>query len=386
MTEKLYYVDSHLAEFTACVTGCRMGEKGFLVSLDKTAFFPEGGGQAADTGYIGEARVLDVQEMDGDIWHLVSAPLPPGFHCPCRLDWEQRRRRMESHSGEHIVSGVAHRVFHVDNVGFHMGEDGVMTIDFNYELGVEALKEVERRANAVVRKDIEVKTWFPEEEELEHMDYRSKREIKENVRIVEIEGCDQCACCAPHVKRTGEVGLIKILDSQRHRGGTRITLVCGEYAYEDYCRKQESVTEVSRLLSAKRDEIAPAVERVLKENQLSRERCDRLSMAIVQLRCEAVENTTGNACVFDSVLDDIAQRELANRLMEKCGGIAAVFCGSDEEGWNYIIGSKNIDLRQNAKAINAAIEGRGGGSVQMIQGKALAKRETIEENIKSLSI
>ena len=266
-----------------------------------------------------------------------------------------------------------------------MGED-CMTIDFNYELGVEALKEVERRANAVVRKNIAVKTWFPDEEELEHMDYRSKRELKENVRIVEIEGCDQCACCAPHVSHTGEVGIIKILDSQRHRGGTRISLICGEQAYEDYCRKQDAAAALSHMLSAKRDELAPAVERVLNENQLARERCDQLSMAIVQLRAEAVENTDGNVCVFDSVLDDIAQRELCNRLMEKCGGLACVFCGSDDEGWRYIIGSRNIDLRQNAKAINAAIEGRGGGSEQMIQGKASAKKETIEANIKSLSL
>jgi alanyl-tRNA synthetase len=378
MTEKLYYIDSHLNEFSACVTDIRMGEKGFLISLDKTAFFPEGGGQAADTGYIGEARVLDVQEMDGDIWHLCSEPLPIGAHCPCRIDWEQRRRRMESHSGEHIVSGVAHRVFHVDNVGFHMGEDGVMTIDFNHELGVQSLKEVERRANAVVRKNIEVKAWFPDEEELAHMDYRSKLELTENVRIVEIEGCDQCACCAPHVSYTGEVGIIKILDSQRHRGGTRISLICGEAAYEDYCRKQESVTEVSRLLSAKRDEIAPAVERVLRENQSMREKCDRLSMELVRVKAESMAQSEGNICLFDSVLDDIAQRELVNLLMEKCEGIACVFCGSDDEGWRYIIGSKNIDLRQNAKAINAAIEGKGGGSVQMIQGKSSGKKENIE--------
>lgn len=385
MTEKLYYLDSHLQEFTAKVVDCEYDERGFLITLDKTAFFPEGGGQQPDTGYIGPARVIDVQEKDGIIRHLCEEPLPMGIEILCRIDWDVRFRRMQSHSGEHIVSGVAHRLYGCENVGFHMGEDAI-TIDLNIDLSWEQLKEVERHANLAIWSDLPVKAWLPSDEELEHMYYRSKMELKERVRVVRIEGYDSCACCAPHVNHTGEIGIIKLLDSQRHRGGTRITMLCGQDAYWDYVRKQESVTEISQLLSAKRDEVAPAVQRILKEQQAMREKCDKLSMELVRVKAESVEKTDGNICLFDSVLDEIAQRELVNQLMEKCEGLAAVFCGNEEDGWRYIIGSKNIDLRANSKAINEAIEGRGGGSTQMIQGMSTGKKEAIEASLKTLSL
>jgi len=201
-----------------------------------------------------------------------------------------------------------------------------------------------------------------------------------------VEGYDLCACCAPHVSFTGEVGMVKILDSQRHRGGIRISLICGEQAYNDYRAKQDSVTEISRMLSAKREDVAAAVERVLKEQLQTKEKCDRLSMELVRLKADLVEETEGSVCIFDSVLDEVAQRELVNLLMDKAGKLACVFCGSDDEGWRYIIGSRNLDLRKNNKAINAAIEGRGGGKEMMIQGRAMGKKNTIEENIKTLLI
>ncbi len=385
MTEKLYYIDSHMAEFSARILSCEPEKDHFLVTLDKTAFFPEGGGQLPDTGYIGEARVSDVQEKDGIIYHSCNEYLPLGAQLPCRIDWAQRIKRMHSHSGEHIVSGIAHRLYGCENVGFHMGEEA-MTIDLSLELSWDELMEVEKRANEAIRKNLPIRAWLPEEEELKTLDYRSKLELTENVRIVEIEGYDLCACCAPHVSFTGEIGMIKILDSMRHRGGVRVTLICGEDAYNDYRLRQESVTEISRLLSAKREDVAGAVQRLLRENQSMREKCDRLSMELVRVKAEVSAPTEGSICLFDSVLDDIAQRELVNLLMEKCGALACVFCGNDDEGYRYIIGSKSIDLRKNSKTINAAIEGRGGGSVQMIQGKASASRKIIEENIKSLSL
>ena len=385
MTEKLYYLDSHMQEFTARIADVDMDEKGILIALDKTAFFPEGGGQLPDTGFIAQSRVSDVQEKDGIIWHRCSDPLPVGAEVPCRIDWPQRIRRMHSHSGEHIVSGVAHRLYGCDNVGFHMGEEA-MTIDFNLELSWDELMEVEKRANEAVRKDLPVKAWLPEQEDLHFLAFRSKLELTENVRVVEIEGYDLCACCAPHVSFTGEIGMIKILDSMRHRGGVRVTLICGEDAYNDYRLRQESVTEISRLLSSKREDVAGAVQRLLRENQSMREKCDRLSMELVRVKAEASTPTEGSICLFDSVLDDIAQRELVNLLMEKCGALACVFCGNDDEGYRYIIGSKSIDLRKNSKTINAAIEGRGGGSVQMIQGRATGKKDIIEENIKNLQL
>lgn len=383
MTERLYYLDSHCLRFLAVVTGCEPVGDGWAVTLDRTAFFPEGGGQLADTGRIAEAAVRDVQEKDGEIWHYTDRPLAPGTAVEGVLDGEQRLRRMQNHSGEHIVSGWAHRLFGVDNVGFHMGVDG-MTIDFNRELTGEELQRLERAANETVRADVPIRCFFPSEDELHTLDYRSKKELSGAVRLVEIEGVDLCACCAPHVSRTGEVGLIKLLDAQRHRGGVRLTLICGMDAYDAVCRMQQSVTEVSRALSVPRERIAEGVARQLGENARQKERIAALSLELVRLRAAAAEYVEGNHIVFDETLDEVALRELVNLLMDKCGGLAAAFSGSDKSGYRYIIGSKHVDLRANSKAINTAISGRGGGKPEMIQGSCTADAATIRAALESL--
>ena len=385
MTEKLYYQDSHLAEFTARVISCESAKKGYAVVLDRTAFFPEGGGQLADTGTLDAVRVLDAHERAGEVVHFTDGPLSVGECVTGRVDFEQRWRRMQNHSGEHIVSGLVHGHFGYDNVGFHMGAD-CMTIDFSGELSREELSGIESAANEVVRRNVPIRAWFPEPETLAQMDYRSKLELTEDVRIVEIEGVDRCACCAPHVANTGEIGLIKILDAERHRGGMRVSVVCGLDALEAVRAYQESVTEVSRLLSAKRGEIADAVRRVLNEQQTLKAERDALSLALIERLAAAEKATEGNLILFDSLLGDVAQRELVNLLMEKAGGFAAVFCGSDEEGWRYVIGSLHKDLRAGAKAINAAIGGRGGGKPQMILGRASAPRAEIEQALGELEL
>ena len=377
-TEKLYYIDSHLFDFEATVLDCRQVEKGWAAILDRTAFFPEGGGQPADTGFIGAAPVTDVQEQAGEILHFCGEALPVGAHLPCRVEREQRLVRMQNHSGEHIVSGLAHKLYGCENVGFHMGED-CMTIDFDREISWQQLMEIETLANEAVRENLPVLCSFPEGEALRALEYRSKLDLTENVRIVEIPGIDRCACCAPHVGRTGEIGLIKILDAERHRGGVRLSLCCGMLALRDYRVKQENVAAISQALSAKRHETAGAVSRMISEQQKSKERIAALSMELARLKAEHCSATEGNLCVFDNVLDEVALRELVNLLMEKCGGIAAAFSGSDEEGYRYIMGSRRVDLRRCAKEINRLIDGRGGGKPQMIQGSAAADARRIRE-------
>ena len=382
MTEKLYYTDSHIHEFSARVLSCEKAKKGFAVVLDKTAFFPEGGGQPADTGIIGPAAVRDVQEQNGEIFHYTDQALTPGEEYACALDWEQRLCRMQNHSGEHIFSGITHKLYGFDNVGFHMGAE-CMTIDFSGELSWEQLTEIETLANQAVRDDLPVKTCFPGPEALSQMEYRSKLELTRDVRIVEIPGTDRCACCAPHVKRTGEIGLIKLLSAERHRGGVRIELVCGMDALRECRLMQENVTAVSGLLSAKRARSAAAVERVLAEQARLKERVAELSMALARLKAERFGYTEGNICVFDKVLDEVALRELVNLLVEKCGGMAGAFSGSDETGYMYIIGSKNIDLRSHSREINAAINGKGGGTAEMIRGRASTTAENIQKIMKT---
>lgn len=377
MTQKLYDQDSHCRAFSAQVLTCQPGAAGtWQVTLNRTAFFPEGGGQLADTGSLGAVKVLDVHEKEGEILHYCDGPLMPGERVEGRLDAEQRLVRMQNHSGEHVVSGLAHKLFGCENVGFHMGEDFV-TIDFDRELSREQLMEIETLANRAVREDLPVSCTFPEPEVLKSLEYRSKLELTENVRIVEIPGVDRCACCAPHVERTGEIGLIKVLDWERHRGGLRLSLACGMLALRDYRVKQENISAISQALSSKRHETAAAVERLLQEQQKSKERIAALSLELARYMAEDREETEGNICVFDSVLDEVALRELVNLLMEKCRGIAAAFSGDDRRGYRYIMGSRELDMRSLAKELNSLIEGRGGGKARMIQGSASASAAAI---------
>ncbi len=385
MTEKLYYEDAYLSWFSAVVTACESVKDGYAVQLDRTAFFPEGGGQSADTGWIGEALVQDVHERGGEILHYCDRALTPGEQVTCALDWEQRYRRMQNHSGEHALSGLAHSLFELDNVGFHMGEE-CMTIDFSAELSREQLEQLETAVNEAVRANVPIRVWFPDREELAALDYRSKKELEGDVRIVELQGVDRCACCAPHVRSTGEIGCVKILTAERHRGGMRLEVLCGMDALDDYRRRQESAARISALLSVPRDRIAPAVERLLEQQERQKERVAALSMELARLRAEATPYTEGSLCVFDSVLDEVALRELANLLMKRCAGIAGVFSGSDGEGYRYIIGSEHTDLRANAKSINAALKGKGGGSPSMIQGRCQETENAIRTFFQALKV
>ena len=384
MTEKLYYLDSHLFEFEATVLAAREEKCGWEIVLDRTAFFPEGGGQPADTGMIGPARVLDVHEREGEIRHLCDRELAPGTYA-CAVDREKRLRRMQNHSGEHVFSGLTHQKFGAENVGFHMAAD-CMTIDFDKELSFEQLSEIEYEANLAVRANIPVRTFYPSTEELKVLEYRSKKELAGAVRIVEIAGIDRCACCAPHVNATGEIGAIKLLTAERHRGGVRLSLICGMDALDDYRRKQDSAAAISTLLSAKRDEIAPAVERLLESEAKLKERASILGMRCAALRAEAIAPTEGNICLFDEGLSEAAARELVNRLTEKTDGVAALFLADGAGQWRYIIGSRRVDLRSAAKAINAGVSGRGGGRPEMIQGSAAASEKEIASFFERLSV
>ncbi len=384
MTEKLYYTDSHIFDFTAKVMSCEKAGAGWAVALDRTAFFPEGGGQPADTGSIGPARVTDVQERSGRILHYTDAYLPEGSKQPCALDRERRLRHMQNHSGEHVVSGLAHSMYGVNNVGFHMGAESV-TVDFDGFLTEGELTRLETLANEAAREDRAVRTFFPTGEELDKLSYRSKLELTENVRIVEIEGIDRCACCAPHVSRTGEIGLIKLLDAQRHRGGVRIELVCGVDALEECRARRREVTELSHLLSAPVGRTAEAAERVMCERDALKRRAALLSRRTVELMAAAEPYREGSICVFDRLLDETALRELANLLSEKCSCLAAVFFPAGE-GWRYIIASGGIDLREHADEINSGISGRGGGSAAMIQGQAHGGEREIRDFILNYSV
>ncbi len=379
ITEKLFYKDSYITNFDATVVSCRVIDGKNAVVLDKTAFFPEGGGQKADTGYIGDIFVSDVQETSGEILHFVNQPLVEGEEYNCKIDWDTRFIRMQEHTGEHIVSGIVHSMFGYDNVGFHM-EDNYVTVDFSGELTREQLDDVEDKANYAVYANYSVKCYFPDESTLKELDYRSKLDLTEGVRLVDIENTDLCACCAPHVNRTGEVGVIKILDFMRHRGGVRIIMKSGFDALKDYREKYKSVYEVSGLLSAKQGEIATAVERALTDK-------DNIHREFASFKQTVADNTKSNViftdncayCIVDGFDADM-MRQLANFGAEK-SQLSLIFSGDDKNGYSYIACSLSLNMKTVAQNINNALNGRGGGRDTMIQGKVATNKEEIERFI-----
>ncbi len=376
MTEKLYDQDSHLRQFEARVLRCEKAGGRWAVVLDRTAFFPEGGGQSADTGTLGGVPVLDVSIREGTVTHFLASPLPEGETVTGVLDWEKRFRRMQNHSGEHLLSGLVHREYGYRNVGFHLA-DGDVTVDFDGELDREQLDALETEANRAIAENVPVTCWYPSEEELQRLEYRSKLELTENVRLVRIRGCDLCACCAPHVSHTGEIGSLRILDYMRHRGGVRLHLLCGLDALEDARMRYRATLAISGLLSVPQPETPEAVRRVLKELEETKYALADARRRYLRLRAEAIPETEGNLCFFEPELDAESLRELVNAGMEKAGGLCAALSGADGD-WKYVVGSRSIDLRAAAKELNSALRGRGGGRPEMIQGSFAAGRAEIE--------
>ncbi|MCQ2416821.1 MAG: alanyl-tRNA editing protein [Oscillospiraceae bacterium] len=386
-TEKIYNQDGYCRTFKARVLSCealaevRSDGAAFGVILDKTAFFPEGGGQSSDTGNLGNAYVMDVQEINGEIVHMTDVELPVGEELVAELNWEERFRKMQNHTGEHLLSGIVHKQFGYDNVGFHLGTDG-MTVDFSGTLTPAELNFVEYVANRVVGLNVPVTVSYPTPEECARMDYRSKLDLVKDVRIVTIEGWDVCACCAPHVTQTGAVGGIKILSCENWKGGIRLHVLCGLDAMDDYTCRIEQTARISQQLSCKQLEVAEAVERVMKASQAEREKSAKLRRVILDMKVSALEATDGNIVMFDDILDNNNLRDWVNAGVQKAGGICAVFQGNDEDGYRYIIGSRSVKLRAWSKDFNAALNGRGGGSDEMIQGTVKAGEAEIQAYLK----
>lgn len=375
-TERLYEADAYCAAFTAQVADCRQAGAAFQVVLDRTAFYPEGGGQPGDTGFLGRVRVLDTQERDGQLFHLTDGPLEVGRTVEGRLDWARRFDLMQQHSGEHIVSGLVHARYGYDNVGFHLGSE-LVTIDLNGELTEEGLKELEDEANRMIWKDISSEITYPGPEELKSLSYRSKKELTGRVRIVTFPGLDCCACCGTHVTRTGEIGLIKLLSCQKFRSGVRVELLCGGRALAWLNRTWQQNSRVSQLLSAKPEETGQAVERLLEEHQRLKGQLYAAQERQFAQRAEALSGT-GDVLLFEDAMEPDALRRLAAAVMEQCGGRCAVFAGRDESGYKYAMGQKGGDLRQLVKELNAALSGRGGGKPFFAQGSVAASRREIE--------
>ncbi len=398
--KKLYYEDVHMTEFEATVTECIYDEKKkvYKIVLDQTAFFPEEGGQSADKGSISflppkglltqnteavssyqQFPLLDAHIKNDIIYHYVETEIPVGTVVKGNVDWSQRFDFMQQHSGEHIISGLVNKYYGYDNVGFHLGLQEV-TLDFNGVLTPEQLREIEQKANEAVWKNLPVEIEFPSSEKLQTLEYRSKLDLTENVRIVTIPGYDVCACCAPHVDNTGQIGIIKITNVMSHRGGVRVNILCGNRALQDYTVKQNNAFAVSAALSVKQDFIADGVERLKEENFKQKDTINKLQATVLKNLAENLPAPckSNHAILFVEPMDDIAIRNLINDLVPKYDGYVGVFWGNDKDGYRYIVGSRNLDCRELAVALREKFCAKGGGKAPMIQGNVSACREQIE--------
>lgn len=375
-TEKLFENDSYLKVFRAVVLSCTKEKDGYIIVLDRTAFYPEGGGQPGDCGELGNVHVSDTHIRDGEILHFCSGPLTVGAEVEGRIDWDTRFDRMQQHSGEHIVSGIICRTFSCDNVGFHMGAEMVV-IDFNHPITQEQLTEVERKANAVIWENRPFEVSYPGPVQLKELPYRSKKELAGIVRIVTCPDADCCACCGTHVRSAGEIGLIKLISVKPFRDGVRIEMLSGRRAYDYVCAVSVQNSRVSVLLSAKVGETASAVERLQEE------------LADVKYRMVAVENRsfeekgralaeTGDVLLFEENLSPDSLRRCSIAVGQSCGGCCAVFSGADSVGWKYAISSQHGDVRALVRDLNNALRGRGGGKPELAQGAIEGSREEIE--------
>lgn len=379
-TVKLYDENAFIKSFDATVLSCEKQGGKYAVILDKTAFFPEGGGQAADEGTLGGEQVLDVKITNGEIVHFTKNPLSGEVHG--ELNWEKRFSRMQNHSGEHLLSGLIHKYTGADNISFSL-TDTETTLAFNVPLSDELITQVEHEANEAVFKNVKISACYPSSQELEKIDYRSKLELSENVRIVTIEGVDVCACCAPHCESTGQIGLVKIVGSESYKGGTRLFINCGFRALEDYKKLLSQSKEISHLLCAKLDRLALAVERLKEEKEKTEYELVALKRKAIAEKIAQTESTEGNyICVCDFKGDDL--RLFAEGLKEKVEGIILTLEGDDESGYRYVLTAKNKDISALVKKLNAALLGRGGGRDNMARGSYDAKLNEIKKFFNSV--
>ena len=374
-TKRLYYEDVYKKEFTAKVLECREAKKGFHIILDESAFYPEGGGQPSDAGYLNDVKVKEVHEKDGELLHYTDKPLEAGTEVQGRIDWARRFDLMQQHSGEHMVSGLIHEAYGYDNVGFHMGSDTI-TVDLNGPLDETQLAEIEQKTNEKIWEDTEVKILYPTAEELEKIDYRSKKEHTGQVRIVTFPGIDVCACCGTHVTHTGEIGMVKLLSVVKFHDGIRMEMVCGKRVLDYLNMVNEQNHQISMKLSAKMDRTADAVQRLQDENFRMKGQVARMEEEMFRAEAKKWEGA-GSVLIFKEGLEADSVRKLADAVMNTCEGCCAVFSRNEDGSYKYAMGEIDGDLRPYTKEMNAALNGRGGGKPFFVQGSVQATEAEI---------
>lgn len=381
--EKLFELDPYLTHFTACVQSCVQSRKGWDVILDQTAFYPEGGGQPYDLGTLGGTSVLEVHEREGHVVHTCDRPLEPGSQVEGDIDWPRRFDLMQHHSGEHIVSGIAHARYGCENVGFHMGSD-VITIDLSVELTQEQVRELEEAANRYIWEDHPIQIAFPSPQELEVLTYRSKKALTGRVRIVSFPGADTCACCGTHVSSSGQVGLVKLLSCQKFRSGVRMEILCGKRAWRYLGQVYDQARAVGQHLSVKPVDVGGAVERLSADLLSAKQRAAAMETELFFHKAEAFRGK-GDVLLVEPAMSGDSTRRLADAVAKTCGGLAAVFSGESGQYHYALVRADGADISALVKSMNAALSGRGGGRNGFAQGSAGASESAVRDFFNNLS-
>ena len=391
MTEAIFDCNPRELSFKARVLSCEerrtaAGESRFAVVLDRTAFFPEQGGQKADRGTLGGASLLDAEIHEGVITHLLDAPLELGSEVCGKVDWGRRFDFMQQHTGEHILSGLANRLYGAENVGFHLSEREVQ-LDFSVQLSEAELEALEHAANQAIFRDIPVKAYYPNAEELAALNYRQKKELTGAIRIVELEGVDCCACCAPHVARSSEVGILKILSAMNYKGGTRLYIACGMRAVQDYAARIREAQQLSKLLSAPQGELSAAVVRLQEKAMAAEQRAAETALALILLRAEAEirekAQTQGREqaeadgiCLILPPLSESPLQRAVKPLKELFSGVVALFSGDDESGYAFLMFGDSVDWKPFLAELRTR-GGKGGGGKDRVQGRLLCRAKEL---------
>ncbi len=383
-TEELYYKSAYIKEFEAVVTDCqKKNAKGdaqiYEVILDRTAFFPEQGGQSSDIGRIfsegKEAEISHVSiDKEGVIRHISDTEIPVGTGIKGVIDWEHRFSNMQQHTGEHIFSGIVHSKFGYDNVGFHLS-DSEVTMDYSGPLCEEDIRELELLVNRVIWENVRVLCEFPDPDRLCDMEYRSKKELTGDVRIVTVEGYDVCACCAPHVERTGEIGILKVVGLQNYKGGVRVNILCGKRALEFIVKEHDIVSRLSGKLTTSPENICTSVTKCMEENTSLKAELSRCRQKLIEYEIEEIDPLLENVfLVKESGMDMNVIRKTVNLLAEKHSGFCGIFSGDKLSGYRFIVasGTSKKDASKLLSVLKDKYGAKGGGNAAMIQGSIAA--------------
>lgn len=353
MTIKLYEQEGYQTTFHAHVISCVKKNELYDTILDQTLFFPEEGGQTCDKGTLNGIEVVDVQIINDEIHHYTHSALNGDVQGI--IDWTHRYTNMQHHTGEHILSGLIHKEFHVDNVGFHLGYNEI-TADYAMDLNNDQIKRIEALVNSVIFSNKPVKSYYLDD--YSNVEYRAKLDL-DKPRLVEIEDVDLCACCAPHVKSTIEVGLFKIIKSMKIKKGTHLFFLCGKLAYEDYVLKHDQSIQISNQLSSNIEALSSNVQRVLDENYALKQRIKQLNKEMID---HLIIEHKENQIILCDELDRDTQLYYYNKLVSFSNNYV-LLVSKQKDNYRFMTNSKDIFLQLKERH-----QVRGGGKNDFFQG------------------